>query len=152
MGLGGGERQWLVSAIVISSFRRLPRRRPPAAHDMMRPDQLSGILKITVTARTPLLIGGFSRRGPDGAEQRDMPRRADGKAMVPGSGLMGAVRSLHEALAGGCLRILKRAWVPVHRHPATPAETRDRKLAVVTAVDAEGRATRVALCDDGIWI
>ena len=129
-----------------------PRRRPPAGHDMMRPDQLSGILKITLTARTPLLIGGFSRRGPDGAEQRDVPRRADGKAMVPGSGLMGAVRSLHEALGGGCLRILNSDWVPVHRHPATTAETRDLKLAVVTAVDAEGRATRVALCDDWIWV
>src|ERR1700722_10868947 len=40
-----------------------PRRRPPAGHDMMRRDQLSGVLKITLTARTPLLIGGFSRRG-----------------------------------------------------------------------------------------
>jgi hypothetical protein len=36
----------------------------------MGPDQLSGVLKITLTARTPLLIGEFSRRGPDGAEQR----------------------------------------------------------------------------------
>jgi hypothetical protein len=119
---------------------------------MMRPDQLSGVLKITLTARTPLLIGGFSSQGPDGGEQRDVPRRADGKAMVPGSGLKGAVRSLHEALAGGCLRILNGDWVPVHRHPATTAETRDLGLAVVTAVDADGRATRVSLCDEWIWI
>jgi CRISPR-associated protein (TIGR03986 family) len=118
----------------------------------MRPDRLSGVLKITLTARTPLLIGGFSSKGPDGAEQRDVPRCADGKAMVPGSGLMGAVRSLHEALAGGCLRILDGDWVPVHRHPATTAETRDLGLAVVTAVDADGRATRVSLCDEWIWI
>jgi hypothetical protein len=116
---------------------------------MMRPGQLSGVLKITLTARTPLLIGGFSGKG---VEQRDVPRRADGKAMVPGSGLMGAVRSLHEALAGGCLRILNGDWVPAHRHPATTSETRDLRLAVVTAVDADGRATRVALCDDWIWI
>jgi hypothetical protein len=154
MGLGGGG---VAVARFVNPYTFVPqapepRRRPPAGHDMMRPDQLSGVLKITLTARTPLLIGGFNLQGPDGKNQRDVPRRADGKAMVPGSGLMGAVRSLHEALAGGCLRILNSDWVPVHRHPATTAETRDLKLAVVTAVDADGRATRVTLCDDWIWI
>jgi len=118
----------------------------------MSADQLSGVLKITLTARTPLLIGGFSRQGPGGAQRHDVPRRADGTVMVPGSGLMGAVRSVHEALAGGCLRILDIDRVPVHRHPANTSETRDLRLAVVTQVDANGRATRVGLCDEWIWI
>ena len=129
-----------------------PWRGPPAGHDVMGVGQLSGVLKITLTARTPLLIGGFTREGPDGDKQHDLPRRADGTVMVPGSGLMGAIRSVHEALAGGCLRILNTDRVPVHRHPATTAETRDLRLAVVTRVDADGHATQVALCDEWIWI
>ncbi len=129
-----------------------PQRTRPAGHDTMRADQLSGVLKIMLTARTPLLIGGFSGQGPGGAQRRDVPRRADGTVIVPGSGLMGAVRSVHEALAGGCLRVLDAGRVPVHRHPANTSETGDLRLAVVTQVDAGGRATRVGLCDEWIWI
>jgi RAMP superfamily len=132
-----------------------PQRARPAGHDAMGTDHLSGVLKITLTARTPLLIGGFSRQAPDGAkggQQNDVPRRTDGTVMVPGSGLMGAVRSVHEALAGGCLRVLDTERVPVHRHPANTSETRDLLLAVVTQVNADGRATRVALCDEWTWI
>jgi hypothetical protein len=65
---------------------------------------------------------------------------------------MGAVRSVHEALAGGYMRVLDSGRVPVHRHPASTSETGDLQLAVVTAVDPGGRATRVALCDEWIWI
>ena len=129
-----------------------PQRGCPAGHDAMGAGQLSGVLKITLTARTPLLIGGFTRQGPDGTQERDVPRRADGTVMVPGSGLMGAVRSVHEALAGGCLRVLDSDRAPVHRHPANTSETRDLRLAVVTHVDAAGRAVRVALCDEWMWI
>jgi hypothetical protein len=132
-----------------------PQRIRPAGHEAMGTDHLSGVLKITLTARTPLLIGGFSSQSPGGAQggqRNDVPRRTDGTVMVPGSGLMGAVRSVHEALAGGCLRVLDTERVPVHRHPASTYETRDLLLAVVTQVDAGGRATQVALCDEWIWI
>jgi hypothetical protein len=129
-----------------------PQRTRPAGHEAMRADQLSGVLKVTLRARTPLLIGGFSRQRPGGTKQHDVPRRADGTVMVPGSGLMGAVRSVHEALAGGCLRVLDTGRVPVHRHPANTSETRDLRLAVVTQVGASGRATRVGLCDEWTWI
>ena len=81
-----------------------------------------------------------------------MPRRADGTPMVPGSGLLGAVRSVHEALAGGCLRVLDTSWVAVHRHPASLSETRDLQLAIVLAVDGKGRAAEVGLCDQEVWI
>lgn len=130
----------------------VPQREAPAGHAMMGDDCLSGVLKITLTARTPLLIGGFGSHESDGEEYQNLPRRADGTVIVPGSGLMGAVRSVHEALAGGCLRVLDRDRVPVHRHPANAAETRDLRLAVVTRVDADGRAEQVALCDEWVWI
>lgn len=130
-----------------------PERLPPAGHDVMPGGRFSGILGITLTARTPLLIGGFGHR--DGADERipDVPRRADGTPMIPGSGLLGAVRSVHEALTGSCLRVFDASRVPVHRHPASTAETDGLRLAMVTDVDGSGRATRAALCDEKVvWI
>jgi CRISPR/Cas system CSM-associated protein Csm3 (group 7 of RAMP superfamily) len=121
--------------------------------------RLSGVLHITLTARTPLLIGGYERANAAGDMEPDVPRRAavpgspgPGTPMVPGSGLLGAVRSVHEALAGGCLRVLDTDWAAVHRDPASTAETRDLQLAVVLADDGHGRPTTVALCDQVIWI
>ncbi len=127
-------------------------RRQPVGHHEMGEGGLSGVLRLRLTARTPLLIGGFSRTGDDGQDAPDVPRRVDGTPMVPGSGLLGAVRSVHEALAGGCLRVFDTERVPVHRHPASTSETQDLRLAVVLDVNEEGRATRVALCDRWIWI
>lgn len=130
-----------------------PERHRPAGHAVMGEDRFSGVLELTVTARTPLLIGGFpSVKWSDGSEVQDLPRRRDGTVMIPGSGLMGAVRSFHEALVGGCLRIVDTDWVPVHRHPATTHETRDLQMAVVWDVDDKGRANSVALCDDWMRI
>jgi RAMP superfamily len=129
-----------------------PDRREPAGHAAMGQGQLSGVLRIRVKARTPLLVGGFSRRGPDGVERPDVPRRADGTAMIPGSGLHGAVRSAHEALAGGCLRVLDAERTPMHRHPANTAVTDGLRLAVVREVGDTGLPTRVALCDRVVWV
>jgi hypothetical protein len=122
-----------------------PERRAPAGHAVMGDSRFSGVLDVTVTARTPLLIGGF---GAEGAEVKGLPRRSDGTVMIPGSGLMGAVRSLHEALTGSCLRVVDMDLRPVHRHPPTTAETDDLVLAVVWEVDAAGRARSVRLCSD----
>ena len=131
----------------------VPERKAPAGHALMAEGRLSGVLKVTVTAKTPLLIGGFTRDKADGAKVGDLPRRKDpaGRVMIPGSGLMGSVRSVHEALAGGCMRILDLDWVPVHRHPANADETKNLHLAVVTKVDG-GKATEVALCDRWHWV
>ncbi len=131
---------------------RSPERGRPAGHAVMREGQLSGVLRVTLTARTPLLIGGFGRKDDDGQEIPDVPRRGDGTPMVPGSGLLGAVRSVHEALAGGCLRVLDSDRVAVHRHPASTAVTDDLRLAVVLDVTSEGRPAAVGLCDRVIWI
>jgi RAMP superfamily len=66
-----------------------PKRHPPSGHASMPAGRFSGVLDVTITARTPLLIGGFK---PEGAGRQDLPRRIDGTVMIPGSGLMGAVR------------------------------------------------------------
>ena len=128
-----------------------PERHAPAGHAAMG-DRLSGVLKITLTARTPLLIGGYEREDDAGKKVADIPRRDDGTPMVAGSGLLGAVRSVHEALAGGCLRVLDTGRVAVHRHPASTAETDGLRLAVVQEVNDSGRPVKVGLCDQVIWV
>jgi CRISPR-associated protein (TIGR03986 family) len=137
---------------------REPERKRPPGHaalekDQFDEDRLSGVLSVTLTTRTPLLIGGYKASGGTGSEAPDVPRRADGTPMVPGSGFLGAVRSVHEALAGGCMRVLDTDWVAVHRHPASTAETDALRLAMVLDVDGTGRARRAALCDpDVVWV
>lgn len=132
----------------------VPERKVPAGHALMAEGRFSGVLEVTVTAKTPLLIGGFTRDQEDGTRETLLPRRKspEGVVMIPGSGLMGAWRSLHEALAGGCMRVLDINWVPVHRHPADVSETRDLHFAVVTKVGEKGRAAEVALCDRWSWV
>lgn len=131
-----------------------PERMAPAGHSAMGEGRFSGVLEITLTARTPLLIGGFGRKEQDGSETALLPHRQKpaGSVMIPGSGMMGAVRSVHEALAGGCLRVLDTERVPVHRHPANSNQTDYLHLAVVTKVDGEGRPTETALCDGWHWV
>lgn len=151
--LGGSGMALFVNPYTFVPHVVSPERYPPVGHAAMGRGRFSGVLKLTVTARTPLLIGGFPPPGGSpSAEVKELPRRRDGTVMIPGSGLMGAVRSLHEALTGSCLRIVDTDWVPVHRHPPTTEETKDLRLAVVWEVDNEGRAKSVRLCDDWMRI
>lgn len=126
-----------------------PERGAPAGHAQIGEGRFSGVLKIAVTARTPLLIGGFTEDLGNGDKKTVLPRRRApaGMVFIPGSGLMGAVRSTHEALVGGCMRVLDLNRVPVHRHPPNTKETERLRLAVVTRVDDEGKPEEVALCD-----
>lgn len=132
----------------------VPERKVPAGHALIGGGRFCGVLKVTVTARTPLLIGGFTREREDGTKETVLPHRSapEDVVMIPGSGLMGAVRSVHETLAGGCMRVLDTGRVPVHRHPADVRETRDLRLAVVAQVGEDGRAAEVVLCDRWHWV
>ena len=104
-----GAGDWIVVRFVnpYTFVRQAPEpvRQAPAGHAVMGEGRFCGVIEVTLTAQTPLLIGGFP--GQESGEP-DVPRRStvDRTAIVPGSGLMGAVRSMHEALAGGCLRVL----------------------------------------------
>jgi CRISPR/Cas system CSM-associated protein Csm3 (group 7 of RAMP superfamily) len=135
-----------VNPYAFAPFADPPVRRAPAGHGALTAGSCSGALSVTLRARTPLLLGGF---GPDG---KQVPRRADGRLMIPGSGLLGAVRSVHEAMAGGCLRVIDRHYTPVHREPASSEVTKGLRLAMVLAVDAAGRPLRVSLCADEVWV
>lgn len=155
---GDGQGVWRVADFV-NPYTFVPQvaepdRRPPQTHAFMADGHLTGVLQVTLTAQTPLLIGGYQRTNAAGDAEPDVPRRADerGTPMVPGSGFLGAVRSTHEALAGGCLRVLDTNWAAVHRHPPSTVETRDMRLAVVLEVDGTGRPITVGVCDSVVWI
>jgi RAMP superfamily len=126
---------------------RDPARSAPAGHERMGDGRYSGVLKVRLTVKTPLVIGGFAEAGSDVAR---VPRQAAGDRLpiIPGSGLLGSVRSVHETLAGGCLRVLNAGFVPVHRHPASARETAGLRLAVVAQVDSKGRALTVQVCEE----
>lgn len=70
---------------------------------------------------------------------------------LPGSGIRGAVRALHEVIAGGCLRVIDLHHRPVHRETTEDAKSR-QVLAVVTRVDGNQHMTEIQLTDEPIWV
>jgi hypothetical protein len=75
----------------------------------------------------------------------------DGPIVVPGSSAKGAIRSLHETLMGGCLRVIDEDFVPVYREPAV-TKGQDWQLAAVTGATRQGRATHVQLTSQTVWV
>jgi len=127
-----------------------PARSAPSGHARGQAEGLSGWVSVSVTARTPLLIGGF-----DSVPNKvlEPPRDAvTGDCLVPGSGLLGALRSTHEALVGGCLRVLDVDYVPVHRHAAIAGHLDGTQFAVVRQVDEGGMPTAVQVCSDVVSV
>jgi CRISPR-associated protein (TIGR03986 family) len=115
---------------------RIDRRRPPG-HAWLAPDGLSGTFTVTWTFTSPF-------QAPDGAASAAELR-------LPGSSVKGAVRSVHEALAGGCLRIFDENFVPSYRDAAT-VRSAEWALAVVTDATFDGQPLSVQLCDDVVWV
>jgi CRISPR-associated protein (TIGR03986 family) len=100
---------------------------------------VSGRMTVTWTLRTPLLLPAAYRPAPDG------------RVVLPGSSVKGAVRSLHETLMGGCLRVMDEDFVPVYREPAVVKDD-NWQLAVVSDATRQGRATRVRLAEETAWV
>ena len=65
--------------------------------------------------------------------------------------MKGAVRSLHETLMGGCLRVVDEDFVPVYRQPAV-VKDEDWRLAVVTKATRQGRATQILVAGETAWV
>lgn len=128
-----------------------PKRERPNGH-LGNPGLLSGTLRITISAKSPLLIRGFPAnctQGEQGDEEKrpsKLPRRPDGTPIIPGSALKGAVRSLHETLTASCLRVLNSDFVPVYRDHATRGATNGLIPAVVESHDNEHKPPVVTLC------
>jgi CRISPR-associated protein (TIGR03986 family) len=114
------------------------------------PERLSGSLRVTWTLTTPLLLPSVA---VDEGWVGD-PRGKTGQRMVtiPGSSLKGAVRSVHEALFNGCLRVIDEDFVPGYR-AAAHSET-GWTLALVTDHDVGGRPRAFQVCDERelVWV
>ena len=94
----------------------------------------SGRIVCRLTARTPLVVGGYSKRDdrndaavadpvPSGGEQKSRagqpapvkPFELDGKPAIPASSLRGMFSSLFEAATGSALRVLGNELMAFHK-------------------------------------
>jgi hypothetical protein len=96
-------------------------------------------MTVTWTLRTPLLL-------PAGIDAEP-----GGRVVLPGSAVKGAVRSLHETLMGGCLKVAAEDFVPVYREPAV-TKGENWRLAVVSESTRQGRATRIRIAEETAWV
>jgi CRISPR-associated protein (TIGR03986 family) len=133
-----------------------PEHGKPHGHDGTTPDLLTARLRVRITAASPLLIRGFGTERNPAPPTRPHPDRAGRIGMIPGSGLHGAVRSLHETLTDSCLRVLDTQFVPAYRQLVLGDEIAELRLAVVTEAppappgsppDAEPPPPTVRLCE-----
>jgi hypothetical protein len=112
------------------------RRSAPAGHDRLGDGRLSGSFRVRWSLASPLLL--------------PLDHPVDGPVVVPGSSVKGAVRSVHEVLADGCLRVLDPEWTAVHRQ-ASPenggSSAVPRALAVVHEVDPSGAPLSMVRCE-----
>lgn len=138
---------------------KVPRTKPHG-HDVARvprdnpqEDLWYGTVDVTWTVETPLLL-------PAKAEEEGWIVRSEGgqfDVRIPGSSVKGAVRSLHETMFNGCLRVVDENFVPGYRDAArqenNPASTEVWRLAVVTSRDDEQQPATVRLCSEQtVWV
>lgn len=114
-------------------------RAEPTYHHRAGDGNVSGGMTVQWRLRTPLLL-----------PQAHQAVHA-GRVVIAGSSVKGAVRSLHEALMGGCLRVVDEEFVPVYRQPAV-AKDQDWHLAVVAKATRQGRATHLQVTEETVWV
>ena len=112
-------------------------RHEPSRHHMLAPGNLSGVFTVTWAFRSPF-------QAPEGQSGTTVLR-------LPGSSVKGAVRSLHETLAGGCLRVFHEDFIPSYRDQAT-VRPGNWTLGVVDKTTRDGQPLTVRLCDDVCWV
>jgi len=112
-------------------------RGKPTGHDVLRPGNLSGSFTVRWEFTTPF-------QAPSGSVNGEPVR-------LPGASVKGAVRSLHEAVAGGCLRVLDKDFLPVYRDTASPLDA-SWTIGIVTKVSGDGQPYKMRLCDEVIWV
>lgn len=75
------------------------------SHDVPFEDGLSGTIALTITTRTPLLVGGKRKKenGPDNPATVYPFKDGSGKWAIPGSSIQGVIRQMLEVAAFGKL-------------------------------------------------
>ncbi|MEO3844172.1 TIGR03986 family CRISPR-associated RAMP protein [Streptomyces sp. B22F1] len=144
------------------TFVPLPKAEPgaawrsrPAGHDQLTRGRLSGSLDVEITARSPLLLRNVYDEGGGGVgtfPRRRVPGYEEPQPYIPGSSLAGTIRSLHETIAGGCLRVFNDSFRPGYRNPVKKQDAGWR-LALITEVDEKGAPARLRLCRERtVWV
>lgn len=125
-------------------------RRPPAGHQLLASHRYSGHVEVELTALSPLLLRnihpdktGFPRRRFPETGKETVP-------FIPGSSLAGVVRSRHELIAGGCLRVLDTDFRPGYRDVVEQSGGDNRTLAVVDSIEEDGKP-RLRGCSEVVW-
>lgn len=118
-------------------FPRVIERDAPGGHRRLGPERLSGAFTVTWTFTTPF-------QAPEGASGTSVLR-------LSGASVKGAVRTVHETLAGGCLRVFDADFIPSYRDHAQ-VRGDEWKLAMVDKATADGQPLSVILCDEVVWV
>ena len=112
-------------------------RGAPGGHHWLGPGRLSGAFTVTWTFTTAF-------QASEGASGTAVLR-------LPGTSVKGAVRAVHETLAGGCLRVFDADFIPSYRDHAQ-VRGPEWKLAVVEKATGDGQPLTVLLCDEVVWV
>lgn len=118
-------------------------RGAPNGHHVMPATHLSGSIDVKWRAETPIL-----HRAPSGTDGRFKFPRHHSSLALPGSSVKGAVRSMHETLFGGCMRVLDLDLTSSHREQPNNAQ---RQLAVVESELGDETLT-LRMCTDTVWV
>lgn len=116
-------------------------RSEPRGHAKLAHDGYSGAFDWVLTLQTPLLL-----------PSDDADTATESILEYPGSSLRGALRSLHESLAGGCMRALDEDYVPVHRETMNALQSGDQLVVVRETDPMTDRVTKVELTDNLTWV
>jgi hypothetical protein len=112
-------------------------RRQPGGHHLLGPTRLSGVLTVRWRFTSPFQV-------PEGTVEGEPLR-------LHGASVKGAVRSAHETLAGGCLRVLDEEFVPSYRDIASELSPQ-WTLAEVATVTRDDQPLTVRVCDAVVWV
>jgi CRISPR-associated protein (TIGR03986 family) len=89
--------------VPLSAFILKPEWGHLVSQDLPFADGVSGRLKLTITAHTPILVGGDRRKGENGPGKVEFFKLGDGRYAIPGSAIRGMIRSVIEIAGFGAM-------------------------------------------------
>jgi CRISPR/Cas system CSM-associated protein Csm3 (group 7 of RAMP superfamily) len=79
----------------------------PNSHEAFRPDRLHGRISVTLTAKTPIFVGGKRQAGTATATAKVEHYQLNGKLAIPATSLRGLISTLHESITSSPMRVME---------------------------------------------
>jgi CRISPR/Cas system CSM-associated protein Csm3 (group 7 of RAMP superfamily) len=133
--------------------------RKPVGHHVLYPDLYTGVIRVRMTAKTPLLIPDAANVVDCPNDHKSFPLRidADGKPYIPPTSIKGMLRSAYEAVTNSRLsvfvghedRLTYRVWdretrkAPKRYYDVSPYDLLSTSLRPATSVEQLSPADRV---------